>query len=60
MSIKNSNETIGNQARDLPTSSALPQPAVPPGAPKISTLFTPKFRSAWPKLVEPLCDNCSQ
>jgi len=32
MSIKNSNDTIGNQNRDLPASSAVPQPTAPPAA----------------------------
>jgi hypothetical protein len=34
MSMKNSNDTIGNQSRDLPVCSAVPQPLryrVPPG-----------------------------
>jgi hypothetical protein len=30
MSMKNSNYTIGNQTRDLPTCSAVPQPTAPP------------------------------
>jgi len=34
MSIKNSNKTIGNQTRDLPACSAVPQPAALPGAPR--------------------------
>ena len=28
--MKNSNDTIGNRARDLPASSAVPQPTAPP------------------------------
>jgi len=32
MSMKNSNDTIGNRTRDLPACSAVPQPAAPPGA----------------------------
>ena len=32
MSIKNSNETIGNQTRDLPGCSAVPRPTAPPRA----------------------------
>jgi hypothetical protein len=32
MSMKNSNHTIGNQTRYLPTHSALPQPTAPPAA----------------------------
>jgi hypothetical protein len=30
MSMKNSNDTIGNRTRDLPACSAVPQPTVPP------------------------------
>jgi hypothetical protein len=30
MSMKNSNETIGNRSRDLPVCSAMPQPTAPP------------------------------
>ena len=33
MSIKKSNDTIGNRTRDLPTCSAVPQPTAPPRAP---------------------------
>ena len=33
MSMKNSNDTIGNQTRDLPTCSAVSQPTAPPRAP---------------------------
>ena len=29
MSMKNSNDTIGNRTRDLPACSAVPQPAAP-------------------------------
>jgi hypothetical protein len=32
MSMKNSNNTIGNQNRDLPACSAVPQPTAPPRA----------------------------
>jgi hypothetical protein len=38
MSIKNSNDTIGNQTRDLPACSAVPQPTAPLRAP--NNLFT--------------------
>ena len=31
--MKNSNDTIGNRNRDLPTCSAVPQPIAPPRAP---------------------------
>jgi hypothetical protein len=30
MSMKNSNDTIGNRTRDLPACSAVPQPTAPP------------------------------
>ena len=30
--MKNSNDTIGNRARDLPTCNAVPQPSAPPRA----------------------------
>jgi len=33
MSMKNSNDTIGNRTRDLPTCSAVPQPTALPGVP---------------------------
>jgi hypothetical protein len=32
MSMKNSGDTIGNQTRDLPACSAVPQPTAPPRA----------------------------
>jgi len=34
MSMKNSNDTIGNRTRDLLACSAVPQPTVPPHAPE--------------------------
>jgi hypothetical protein len=36
ISIKNSNDTIGNRTRDLPACSAVPQPTEPPRAPQIN------------------------
>jgi len=33
MSMKNSNDNIGNRTRDLPACSAVPQPTVPPRGP---------------------------
>jgi hypothetical protein len=33
MSMKNSNDTIGNRTRDLSTCSAVAQPTAPPHAP---------------------------
>jgi hypothetical protein len=35
MSMKNSNETIGNRSCDLPVCIAVPQPTAPPRAPGI-------------------------
>jgi hypothetical protein len=34
MSMKNSNDTIGNRTRELPTCSAVPQPTALPRAPR--------------------------
>ena len=42
MSMKNSNDTIGNRTRDLPACSAVPQPTAPPRAPYSST-YSPHF-----------------
>jgi hypothetical protein len=36
MSMKNSNETIGNRTRHLPACSAVPQPTVPPDGSVVS------------------------
>jgi len=36
MSIKNSNDTIGNRTRYLPACSAVPQPTAPPRTPQLS------------------------
>ena len=36
MSMKNSNDTIGNRTGDLPACSAVPQPTGPPRAPALS------------------------
>ena len=36
--MKNSNDTIGNRTRDLPTCSAVPQPAAPPRTPLLLPL----------------------
>ena len=35
MSMKNSNDNIGNRTRDLPACGAVPQPTVPPPVPII-------------------------
>jgi hypothetical protein len=37
MSMKNSNDNIGNRTRDLSACSAVPQPTAPPSAPQIMT-----------------------
>ena len=40
MSLKNSNDTIGNRTSDLPACSAVPQPTAPPRAPfKLCTVI---------------------
>jgi len=33
--MKNSNDTVGNRTRNLPTCSAVPQPTAPPRAPDV-------------------------
>jgi len=62
MSMKNSNDTIGNHTRDLPARSAVPQPIAPPRAPSLS--YTPSiFHSSflqmpWTKATLSVCyDN---
>ena len=40
MSMKNSNDTIGNRTRDLPACSAVPQLTAPPRAPVLSVIGT--------------------
>ena len=40
MSMKNSNDTVGNRTHDLPTCSAAPQPTALPRAPTFSYLDT--------------------
>jgi len=40
MSMKNSNDTIGNQIHDLPACSAVSQPSAPPHAPIKLTVTT--------------------
>jgi hypothetical protein len=44
MSTKNSNDTVGNQTRDVPACSALPQPTSPPLAPDIK-LYSKQLKS---------------
>ena len=46
MSMKKSNDTIGNRTRDLPACSAVPQPTAPPRAPiqlLVDGVLTPKY-----------------
>ena len=44
MSMKNSNDTLGNRTRDLPTCRAVPQPTAPPHAPSSSVDDTKSFQ----------------
>jgi len=39
MSVKNSNDTIGNRTRDLPACSAVPQPTALPRVPLLLDIF---------------------
>jgi len=41
MSMKNSNDTIGNRTRDLPTCSAMPQPTAPTRTPLVVVVVLP-------------------
>ena len=43
MSMKNSNDPVGNRTRDLPACSAVPEPTAPPRAPSISGLIHKKI-----------------
>jgi len=45
MSMKNSNDAIGNRTRDLPARSAVPQPTAPPRAPSTETLNLNMYNS---------------
>jgi hypothetical protein len=36
MSMKNSNDTVGNRTRELPACIAVPQPTAPPRASKVN------------------------
>ena len=38
MSMKNSNDNIGNRTRDLPTCRAVPKPTAPPRAPMVNNM----------------------
>jgi hypothetical protein len=39
MSLKNSNDTVGNRTRDLPTCGAVPQPTAPPRTPRETCIY---------------------
>ena len=61
MSMKNSNDAIGNRTRDLAACSAVPEPTAPPGAPqtslrsvKISTSNPPNQLSSCGYYKQPL------
>jgi len=43
MSMKNSNDTIGNRTRELPAYSAVPQPTAPPPIPDPTTSVSQTF-----------------
>jgi hypothetical protein len=43
VSMKNSNDNIGNRTRDLPSYSAVPQPTVSPPAPVVLAGFVIKI-----------------
>jgi len=49
MSIKNSDDAIGNRIRDLPVCSAVPQPTAPPRVPATRTVQS--------KTVSKICVN---
>jgi len=54
MSMKNSNDTIGNRTRDLPACSAVPQPTAPQRAPfSVSMLLFYVRESKYDKVVTP-------
>ena len=55
MSMKNSSDTIGNQTRDLPTCSAVPQPTALPCAPYLCCRFF--YIKKW-KLSLEIDENC--
>jgi hypothetical protein len=44
MSMKNSNDTIGNGNHDLPACSAVPQPTAPSRAPVCFVLYDSQYR----------------
>jgi hypothetical protein len=55
MSMKNSNETIGNRTRDLLACSAVPQPIAPPRASVIQMyveIFKLQYDFKWSKTLK--------
>ena len=49
--MKNSNDTIGNQTRDLPTCAAVPQPTALPCASKRENVAVLIITHVWKTLV---------
>jgi hypothetical protein len=47
MAMKNSNDTIGNRTRDLPTCGAAPQRTAPPRAPTVPSIQQQKRRGRY-------------
>jgi len=43
MSIKETNESIGNRFRDIPAFSAVPQPTAPPHTPYKAVVFNVSY-----------------
>jgi hypothetical protein len=61
MSMKISNDAIGNRTGDLPACSAVPQPNAPSGAPiQIMMLLNKQFCSASFKFLSPRSTYCPQ
>ena len=52
ISMKNSNDTIGDPTRDLPARSAVHQLTTPPRAPKYMLVFMQNTRKSFSILVE--------
>jgi len=59
MSMKNSNDTIGNQTSDLATCSAVPQSTAPPRTPKVKqSRYRPEVSRVFQEVKVPrLRDN---
>jgi hypothetical protein len=51
MSMKNSNETFGNQTHDLPTCRAVPQPTAPAHTPYTKEIHSIKASSCQQKMA---------